>query len=300
MAKFRRGHGAETRREGKPNMMGRTIVLIIILAGMLLITVFLIKHQYFNRGHSKPPGDEIFFSHGGTDIIEPQERFFLPVSPDGNVSHYSYYSISCKEKCSQINWLAYILTMDNFSREKTENHSRDSSKKTLPSQDLESQFRTDGFINTSLIPAEFMSFNELAAKENSIDSNMILMHKDLKNGSWKQLTENIRNWTSERQKLYVVTGTIENVPQKLLSNNNQTIVPNQIYALILDIHSDSNKGIAFILPNGKNETALYDNAVSIDSIEMLTGVHFFRDLMTTEELSKLKTSFDLRDWKPSK
>lgn len=294
MAKFRRGHGAETKRGGKPNLMGRTIVLTIILAGMLIITVFLIKHQYFNREYGKTPGDEIFFTQRGTDITIPAERFWLPNSPGGNLTHYSYYSFSCKDKCSRIDWLAYVLSRDNFSEEKTVINSPDPSKEAPPSK--EGQTGSDSFVKTSLIPDEFMSFNELAAKENSISPIMILMNKYLKNGLWKQLTGHIRNWTMESQKLYIVSGTIENVNQKPLSNNNQTIVPNQVYTLILDIHTEPYNGIAFLLSNNNYITSLFENAVSIDSIEKLTGIRFFENLMTLEELSKIKTSVDIDNW----
>jgi endonuclease G len=243
-----------------------------------------------------PPGDEIFFTQRGVDIIIPEERFFLPFYPEGIITHYNYYSISYEEKISRVNWISYMLTRENFLREKTAKHSNISSKYSLIEEAENVPIKADSFINTSLIPAEFMSFDELAAKENSIDSNMIIMHTVLKNCLWKQLTENIRKWTMERRKLYIVSGTIENGPAKLNFDSDKTTIPDQLYTLILDIHSGNNKGIAFLLPNRKDQNSLYDHAVSIDSIEKLTGIRFFHNLITEEELAKIKTTYDIESW----
>ena len=71
------------------------------------------------------------------------------------------------------------------------------------------------------------------------------------------------------------------------------------YKTLLDIDDPERKGIGFLIPNELSTTPLGEYAVTIDSIEKLTGIDFYKDLLEDDEEEKLESSFDLQKWKIS-
>ena len=56
------------------------------------------------------------------------------------------------------------------------------------------------------------------------------------------------------------------------------------------------KGIAFIMPNEISLAPVMDYAVSIDSVEALTGIDFFADFLSSEEELSLEAKFNTVKW----
>ena len=87
----------------------------------------------------------------------------------------------------------------------------------------------------------------------------------------------MRNWANEYDTLYVVTGP-------LLSSNLPKIGPNGVsvpafyYKAVLRYGSAGNQGIAFMLPNNSSNAHLQTFAISIDSLERVSGINFFHQL----------------------
>jgi endonuclease G len=75
------------------------------------------------------------------------------------------------------------------------------------------------------------------------------------------------------------------------------IVPRAYYKTLLAYKDDKVMGIGFLLPHEKSDKPLDSFAISIDSIEVITGIDFYSklDLPTqtkVEENSSLKSFMD--------
>ena len=94
---------------------------------------------------------------------------------------------------------------------------------------------------------------------------------------WKKLESCVRNWASEHESIYVVTGPI-------LTDGLPTIGPNEVsvpayyYKVIVDINKPEMHGIGFIMANEASRSPLSDFAVTIDSVEKVTVVDFFHSI----------------------
>jgi endonuclease G len=76
---------------------------------------------------------------------------------------------------------------------------------------------------------------------------------------------------------------------------NEVCVPTHYYKVILDFKKTQSKAIGFIMPNSGSKEDLKSFAVSIDSVEQITGLDFFFQLNDSFEL-KLEKEVCLDCW----
>ena len=216
------------------------------------------------------------------------------------VIDHAGYSLLYNESHEQASWVAYELTKDETNKifDRTNKFIVDRSVKTGSATDKD--YESSGYDRGHLAPASDMGWSELTMAESFYYSNMSPQDPSFNRGIWKKLEELVRTWAIENNSLYIATGPI-------LSNNLQTIgpnkvsVPNYYYKVILDYSEPSIKGIGFILPNIGSKEELQNFAVSIDSVESLTGIDFFPLLEDGQEtLIEKSLCVSCWSWKNSK
>ena len=77
--------------------------------------------------------------------------------------------------------------------------------------------------------------------------------------------------------------------------SNSVSIPNYYYKVILDYTEPELKAIGFILPNKKSKALLQSLAISVDSVEIRTGIDFFYNLPDDKE-NELESIIDLSKW----
>ncbi len=297
MAKFRRAHGGGKR--GSSNI-AKIIMLVFIASALFYLIINFTNKNKFQRQDSKEDKFVYNIDISGVDYIEPGKRYFLPSSTTGQVIHHKYYSLSYNEKYEIPEWVAYVLTkkslrVPNVPRAKRFNPDLKVNSRSAIYYD----YRGSGYSRGHLVPAADMAFNEEAMKESFLMSNMTPQKRAFNGGIWYELEQDVRNWAWKDNKLFVVTGPIIDASIKKFIGKNEVGVPNKFYKVLLDIDDPERKAIGFIIPNERSERPLKDYAVSVDSIEKLTGIDFFKDLLTDSEEEKLESSFDIHKWKIS-
>jgi endonuclease G len=139
-----------------------------------------------------------------------------------------------------------------------------------------------------------MGWSTTAMAESFYYSNMSPQTPNFNRGIWKKLEELVRTWAIENNSIYIATGPV-------LTNNLQSIGPNKVsvpkyyYKVILDYTKPSIKGIGFILPNSGSKEPLQNYAVSINSVEKLTGINFF-PLLPDKQEELIEKSLCIRCW----
>jgi endonuclease G len=210
------------------------------------------------------------------------------IKPNEVIVKHLAYTLSFNIKHEQANWVAYKLTAAET--HKTVNRSKffkpDLAIKTGSATNED--YEGSGYDRGHLAPAADMSWSEKTLEESFFYSNMSPQVPGFNRGIWKKLEELVRQWAIDNQDIYVVTGPV-------LENNLPTIgtdkvsVPRYYYKVILDYTEPELKGIGFILPNASSTLPLQNFAVTIESVEHLTGINFFPALPYKQELAIEKT-----------
>jgi len=98
----------------------------------------------------------------------------------------------------------------------------------------------------------------------------------------------VRRWAKEYSDLYIVTGPVLKAGLPTIGPN-KVAVPEYYYKVILHHNGPESKAIAFLMANEGSREALQSFAVSVDSVEKVTGIDFFPNLPREEENRVEKT-----------
>lgn len=213
----------------------------------------------------------------------------IPETPvSDTIIYHTGFSLVYNEQHEQALWVAYELTKEETIKKfnRTDKFIPDPkvATKTATNQDYEAS----GYDRGHLAPAADMSWSQASMAESFYFSNMSPQTPSFNRGIWKKLEEQTRVWAIENAKIYIITGPV-------LSKDLPTIGPNKVsipkyyYKVILDYTEPSIKGIGFIMPNESSSKPLQSFAVSIDSVEAVTGINFFPLLPNKQETVIEKT-----------
>jgi len=219
----------------------------------------------------------------------------IPFFQEGDqiVSHTGY-SLSYNETFEQANWVAYELTAQETQKafERTNKFLVDPAVSTGSAADAD--YKKSGFDRGHLAPAADMGWSSTTMIESFYFSNMSPQLPGFNRGIWKNLESLVRSWANENESIYVVTGPIFTNGMSTIGAN-QVAIPNYYYKVILDYKEPSIKGIGFILPNASSSMPLQNFAVSIDSVEKVTGIDFYH-LLTDDQEAYLEKTVCISCW----
>jgi endonuclease G, mitochondrial len=223
------------------------------------------------------------------------ENFYpAPLKGEEIVTHSSI-RISYNEKHEQANWVAYRLLDSHIggAEKRKDKFLSDPYVSTFSAHPAD--YKKTGFDRGHLAPAGDFSWSEKSMSESFYMSNMSPQQPDFNRGIWKKLEEQVRQWALENEELYVVTAGVlsENLPS--IGTKNKISIPVYYYKVILDIKEPEIKAIAFVMENKGSKLPLKHFAVSIDSVERLTGIDFFPMLEKQLE-DHLESTMELEKW----
>lgn len=217
------------------------------------------------------------FSAGTLQAHEKhRDEGFLPGHGlSGVVIEHAGFTLQYSEEHEQALWVAYELTVAELrgSFKRSDNFREDPAVPT-GSASL-ADYRRSGYDRGHLAPAADMQWSGTAMSESFFLSNMSPQVPAFNRGIWKNLEEQVRDWSRAYEALYIVTGPVLTQPPLGVIGKNKVAVPAAYFKVIVDFVPPDRKGIGFLLPNGKSEAPLPSYAVSIDRIEQVTGLDFF-------------------------
>lgn len=146
-----------------------------------------------------------------------------------------------------------------------------------------------------MAPAGDMKWSRKAMTETFYMTNICPQAKILNAGSWKNLEEKCRQWALADGEIVIVCGpVIDNNPLGYIGQS-KVYVPSGFFKVIISPSSRPMRGIGFIMPNGRPHGGLQACAVTIDSVEALTGHDFFSSLPDDLENS-VESQCDFHYW----
>lgn len=209
-------------------------------------------------------------------VSNAQDFDYLPEGPGELVEHH-FFTLGYSEDHEQAYWVAYSLNYKQASPifERTDDFRQD--PKVSSGSAAQKDYTGSGFDRGHLCPAGDMAFSDTAMTESFYFSNMSPQNPSFNRGIWKRLEAQVRSWAVVDSQIYVVTGPVLRDSLKTIGDN-QVAIPEYYYKVILCPTEQGYKTMGFLLPNEKNSSMLQKFAVSIDSVENVTGIDFFASI----------------------
>jgi len=195
-----------------------------------------------------------------------------------DVVFHKAYSLKYNEEHEQAEWVRYTLTKDHLLMEQVARSNKfkaDSLVKTGSA--TPDDYKHSGYDRGHLAPAADMSWSKVTMEESFFMSNMSPQLPSFNRGVWKRLESKVRDWAKKYDTLYVVTGPVLQDSLKTIGKN-KVSVPDYFYKALLVYTTNDKKAIGFILPNAKSSVPIDSFAVTVDSVESVTGINFFSTL----------------------
>jgi len=217
---------------------------------------------------------------------------------DEIVSHIGY-SLLFNNAHKQADWVAYMLTKERATPvvARKDNFRPDPAVKTGTA--VKEDYANSGFDRGHLAPCADMRWLQQAMEESFYFSNISPQVPALNQVTWEKLESLVRLWAKEYDTLYIATGPVlrDGLPSiaDVISEDkkskykpkNKVSVPEYYYKVILHYTSKETKGIGFIVPNkaglGQAISTIQSYAVTIDSVQNITGINFFYQLPKSQE-----------------
>jgi len=155
-----------------------------------------------------------------------------------------------------------------------------------------------GFDRGHLAPSADFRWSATALSESYYYSNMSPQLADFNRGRWSEMESQLRGYVMEHSgvQLYVVTGPVLEPDLPVIERGvNKVAIPKRFFKVALDLVH--HRTIGFIMPNARIEYPLESFAVTVDSVERLTGLDFFKSLPDNLE-AVLESKFDNKAWLP--
>lgn len=233
-------------------------------------------------------------------IREELERLAVPqLSAGDTVIRHSAMFLCYSEPHEQAKWVAHIISPDvitgGFSR------SNDFREDTLISTGCakKEDYWNSGYDRGHMAPSADFRWSKKALSESYYYSNMSPQKPELNREAWALLEDKLRFYViTTGEPLIVITGPVltDDLPKL---GPNEVSIPKLNYKIALDLTGPEKKAIGFVMRNGKNEYPTFSYAVSIDSIEKLTGINFFINLPKELE-AELEKQVNPDAWKTEK
>jgi endonuclease G len=212
-----------------------------------------------------------------------------------HAGHMLVYS----EKHEQPKWTAHIAAPDlikgNLAR--IDSFLPDPLVKTGTA--VTADYWNSGYDRGHLVPSADMRWNLEALQGTYLYSNISPQKPELNRETWADLEDWCRRYVNfSKRRVFVVTGPVlrDGLPtMQKADRKNEVSIPELFWKVIADLDGDKPQAIAFVMRNTKLDGPPIGYAVTVDSVETLTGLDFFPALDDAVE-NRIEAMRELKDW----
>ena len=193
------------------------------------------------------------------------------------VIRHEGYTLSYNSDYRISNWVAYELTAKEATSQRAERSNKfvvdpDVKGATAYNED----YTRTGYDRGHMAPAGDMKWSLKAMRESFYLSNICPQKPGLNRGVWKDLEEQVRLWAKENGRVWIACGPVISSDMRRLGKN-RVGIPKSFYKVLCMEVNGKMEGIGFLFENRDYENGVSPRkmAVTIDSVENLTGIDFF-------------------------
>ena len=217
------------------------------------------------------------------------------------ILEYTGHTLSYNNETRLPNWVAYELTATEAEGDNPRKDKFARDPQAAGAQGSKEDYRNSGWDRGHMAPAGDMKWDTKAMDETYYFTNICPQNHQLNNGDWKELEEKCREWAVKYGSIHIVCGPIitENVHGRL--GENQIVIPDKFYKVLLIQKDGKYQGAGFLFTNYPKRDSristkpgpdrpLESYMVTIDEVEAATGMDFFPKLPDSVETAVEKQS----------
>lgn len=211
------------------------------------------------------------------------------------IVYYKGMTVSFNSSTHQPNWVAWELLASETDgeNERELGFQTDDDVEGCANSD---DYKRSGYDRGHMAPAGDMKWDADAMRQSFLMTNICPQAGDLNRGAWKKLEEKCRQRAVMDSALVVVCGPVfEQSEANERIGKTGVAVPRKFFKVVLSPYSTPPTAIGFIMPNGYVKGGMQACAVSVDSVEALTGHDFFASLPDDIE-AKVESQCDFNRW----
>ena len=230
---------------------------------------------------------------------DTKTEFDLPLSLEGvseKILYRKSYVVSYNKDNKLPNWVGWHLTADHVKGnvKRPGNAWHEDLEVPIPRATI-SDYKGSGWTRGHMCPAGDNKWNPDAMYETFLLSNCCPQNANLNTGTWNQIEIATRHWAEKWGDLYIICGPILFRQQHETIGDNNVVVPEAFFKIIVCLNNKHPKGIGFICrnTNGNRNKDLYVN--NIKQVERITGMIFFPHL-PKGMADLIKNDARIEDW----
>lgn len=226
----------------------------------------------------------------------PAELELPAITVKDNIVRYQGYVSSYNTTTLIPNWVAYELTAEETYGQATRDDKIFSMDRNFKGkQAMREDYRGSGWTKGHMAPAGDFFWSDEAMGETFYFMNICPQKEELNNKDWQYLEKQVRRWAREFGRVWVVTGPIVGENKYGTIGQNHVVVPDAFFKGVLAQDGDAYQAIGFVMQNDKGRYYLEKCAISLDDLEIMTGLDFYPALPDNLE-NAAEASFNLAFW----
>ena len=257
----------------------------VLATAMLAIVAYLVAT-------AQSPAPRPITPHEGHDL----EQVHMPDGTPSEMIEYLGFRMSFNPTTHQPNYVAWELLASEVDGDepRSNDFAPDPYVKESATPD---DYRHTGYDRGHMAPAGDMKWNPTAMRQSFLMTNISPQAPELNRGAWKKLEEKCRVKAQADSAIIIVCGPIFDNPGQPAMNigNTGVAVPDRFFKVVLSPYTDPPQAIGFIMTNGHVDGGMQNAAVSVDSVESLTGFDFFAALPDDIE-NTIESRCDFNRW----
>lgn len=228
------------------------------------------------------------------DSVFPGQSLFPAAFLNEIILRKTAYTVSYNCRYNLANWVAYTLTAAHTRPlvKRKNNFAADPALGFCTV--VPGDYARSGYDKGHLAPSADMCWSATTMNESFYMTNMTPQKPRFNRGIWKRLEDQVRDWAVENDSVFVITGPVPDSAMRTIGKDSVSVPP-AFFKVIVDLKGPELKGIAFVMANKRLTGNLTQYAVTIDSVETITGIDFFASLPDDEEV-RLESTLNLLDW----
>lgn len=241
----------------------RTIILLLVVA--LVIWCAWIAISAVAKGAEQKAPEAIH-----SDLLHPVTASGV----DEELIEYDAFTVSFNPSLHIPNWVSWELLGSETEGPET----RRSSFQTdynVKGCATNADYRGSGYDRGHMAPAGDMKWDSVAMDQCFLFTNMCPQLHSLNGGTWAKLEDKCRVWARVDSAIVIICGPVLTPEPDEFIGESQVAVPKAFFKVIASPYANPPRGIGFIMPNGTVPGGMQAAAVTIDSVEALTGHDFF-------------------------
>lgn len=204
-------------------------------------------------------------------------RNYYPNTKGDTIIINKSYTICYDIKMKSPLWSIHLLTKEHINNEICERGDSEfecaKNIKTAENKD----YVKSGYDRGHIVPAKDMEFSEEAMNSCFLYYNCSPQLPRLNRVEWRQIENYTRTYTKECDSLLVISGVYFD---KLNDNyiGDKVFIPSHYYKIFYDFRKNKESAVAFLVRNIDEKQEIENCIISIDSLEIITGIDFFQKL----------------------